>query len=197
MHIQSESVADFNRWSQTYETSWMQRSLFDRVHESVLGLVARDLPSPGVILDAGCGTGRLLRKARIRYPGARLIGVDPAEGMIEKARRMMPGAAFFVGSAEAIPLPDALVDLAISTVSFHHWRDQEQGVREIRRVLRPGGQFLLADMVLPRFLINLLHHGRIRTADEMKAIFGQAGLEVRSQHRLLLGLILVTSGIRR
>src|SRR5512136_2750964 len=196
MHIQSESVADFNRWSRTYETSWMQRSLFDRVHEGVLDLVVRD-SAPGVILDAGCGTGRLLRKARIRYPGARLIGVDPAEGMIEKARQMMTDAAFSVGSAEVIPLPDASVDLAFSTVSFHHWRDQEKGVREIRRVLRPGGQFLLADMVLPWFLIRLLHHGHIRPADEVKAIFEQTGLEVRSQHRLLLGLILVTSGIRR
>src|SRR5512136_668664 len=196
MHIQSESVADFNRWSRTYETSWMQRSLFDRVHEGVLGLVVRD-SAPGVILDAGCGTGRLLRKARIRYPGARLIGVDPAEGMIEKARQMLPDAAFSVGSAEALPLPDASVDLAVSTISYHHWKDQEQGVREIRRVLRPGGQFLLADMVLPAFLVKVLRHGHIRTAGEVKAIFGRAGLEVLSQHRLLLGLILVTVGIRR
>jgi len=52
-------------------------------------------------------------------------------------------AHFFNGdSGEVLPLEDASVDLALSTISFHHWQDQAAGVREVARVLRPGGSFL-------------------------------------------------------
>jgi ubiquinone/menaquinone biosynthesis C-methylase UbiE len=84
-----------------------------------------------------------------------------------------------MGSGEALPLEDASVDLALSTISFHHWRDQAAGVREVARVLRPGGSFLLADFTLPTWLAWLLP--RVHSAAQMRVLFEQAGLDVQAQ----------------
>lgn len=65
------------------------------------------------------------------WPEAHLAGVDPAQGMLEVARHLTPEARFYLGSGEALPLEDASVDLALSTISFHHWQDQAAGVREV------------------------------------------------------------------
>ncbi len=144
----SEDIESFDRRAGGYEASFTQRLFFDPVQRAVLDLAARDAP-PENILDIGCGTGRLLRKAAARWPDARLIGVDPADGMIRQARQRTPQATFFSGQAEALPLPAASFDLITSTNSFHHWADQRQGIREVARTLRPGGQFVLADLLLP------------------------------------------------
>ncbi|MGD1004628.1 MAG: class I SAM-dependent methyltransferase [Methanoregulaceae archaeon] len=191
----TDDIEAFNRRSNTYEDSWLQRLYFDHIHKGVLGLVNVE-SAPVSILDVGCGTGRLLRKARERWPNARLIGVDPAEGMVKKARLMMPDSTFMVSPAESISLPDMSVDLVFSTASFHHWSDQLQGMDEISRVLRPGGQFLLADIVFPPFLLRFIHHRKFRNHSEVREMFEQAGLEVHLQRRLLLGHFLVTVGIR-
>lgn len=61
----------------------------------------------------------------------------------------MPEATFYVGMAESIPLPGNSVDLVFSTLSFHHWSDQMKGLREIVRVLRPGGPVLPCRYGLP------------------------------------------------
>ena len=192
--MRADTVQDFNKWSSTYEDSWLQRHYFDNVHRGILNFIDSQSDITR-ILDVGCGTGRLLRKIHERYPSAQFIGVDPAEGMIEKARQFMTDATFFVGQAESLPLPEASVDLALSTFSFHHWENQVQGVREIRRVLRPGGRFLLAD-VGGSILRRIFHHGQIRSPSEIRSIFEQAGLEVRTQRRMMLGHVLVTLGIR-
>ena len=107
---------------------------------------------------------------------------------------MMPDSTFMICPAESIPLPDTSVDLIFSTASFHHWSDQLQGIREIRRVLRSGGQFFLADVASPPFFLRFGHHGQIRNRYEIRKMFEQVGLEVQTQQRLLLGHFLVTSG---
>ena len=109
----SSDIEKFNRWSGTYEDSWFQYLYFDRIHTGVLRFVTVK-SAPGDIVDVGCGTGRLLRKIRERWPHARLTGIDPAEGMVKKARHLMPDAAFMVSPAECIPLPDASADLVFS-----------------------------------------------------------------------------------
>ncbi len=134
-----KDIERFDKWASTYEQSWAQRAFFDPAHQATLALAAGIVHQPASVLDVGCGTGKLLRRARTYWPEAHLIGVDPANGMIEMAQRLTPNATFFPSMAEALPLQDASVDLALSTFSFHHWQDQAAGLREIARVLRPGG----------------------------------------------------------
>jgi len=174
----TDDIQKFNRWAGTYENSWSQQLFFDRVQKAVLDLVESER-NPETILDVGCGTGRLLRKVRERWPTARLIGIDPAESMIEKARQLTPSATFYVSIAESLPLPDASIDLAFSTVSFHHWLNQVQGLRQITRVLRPGGRFYLADT----FWLWPIRHFRCNNPTRIREMFAQAGLDVKAQRR--------------
>jgi len=151
----------------------MQWLLFDRVHRGVLRRIPADFV-PSNILDIGCGTGRLLRRMHARWPSASLVGVDVAEGMLAQARARTPFAAFHQAPAEHLPLENDSVDLVTSTTSFHHWSDQAQGVREAVRVLRKGGVFILADM-------NLAAHGNPISRPQVRAIFTDSGLTIRSQ----------------
>src|SRR6266516_3168428 len=187
-------IAHFNRWSRTYEDSLLQRFFFDRVHRAVLKLVA-NRTDPGRILDVGCGTGRLLRAARARWPRAELIGVDPANGMVEVARQLTPAATFYVGMAEALPLPDASVDVALSTISFHHWKDQAAGVREVARALRPEGYFFLTDVSVPAWLSRFIHQPRVHSPAHLRTLFMEAGLNVLIQQAVFSRYVLATVGV--
>lgn len=190
-----KDIEHFDHWSHTYEDSWMQRALFDPAHRATLALAARVVPLPASVLDVGCGTGRLLRQARAYYwPDAQLIGVDPAPGMIETAQRLTPDAIFLSGTAEALPLEDSSVDLALSTISFHHWHDQAAGIREIARVLRPGGCFLLVDMSFPDWLVRVLRLRRVHSRARLQALFQQAGLRVQTQQTVAWRGVLATVG---
>ncbi len=172
----------FEKWSDTYESSYMQRLIFDRAHRAVIERTPGDL-QPKRILDVGCGTGRLLRRAGHRWPEARLFGIDLTEGMVCQAHRLTPGAAFAVSQAEKLPLPDASLDLALSTVSFHHWADQAEGVRQVAHVLRPGGVFILADMAVPYWIWLIMRHGQFASAKMQRKMFENAGLSVLEQSR--------------
>ena len=179
-----KDIERFDHWSSTYEDSWMQRAFFDQAHQATLALAAGIVHQPASVLDVGCGTGKLLRQARIYWPEAQLIGVDPANGMIEMAKRLTPNATFFTGMAEALPLQDASVDLALSTISFHHWQDQAAGIREIARVLRPGGYFLLVDLSFPDWLVRVFRLKRVHSRARLQALFTQAGLQVQTQQKV-------------
>ncbi len=151
----------------------MQWLLFDRVHRQLLARLPAGF-APATVLDIGCGTGRLLRRMRDRWPAASLVGVDLAEGMVAQARQRTPGATILQAPAERLPLEAGSVDLVTSTTSFHHWSDQAQGIREAARVLRRGGLFILADM-------SLAAHGHPLSRSQVRASFEAAGLSILSQ----------------
>ncbi len=189
-----KDVERFEQWASTYENSWLQRAFFERVYQATLTLAAGTVHQPVSVLDVGCGTGKLLRRANTYWPEAQLIGVDPANGMIEMAKRLTPNATFFTGMAEALPLQDASVGLALSTSSFHHWQDQAAGIREITRVLRPGGYFILVDASFPDGLVRVFRLNRFHSPAQLRTLFIQAGLRVQTQQTLAWRRWLATVG---
>ncbi len=189
-----KDVERFDQWASTYENSWLQRAFFDRAHQATLALAAGIVQQPVSVLDVGCGTGKLLRRAHTYWPEAQLIGVDPANGMIEMAKRLTPNATFFTGMAEALPLQDASVDLTLSTTSFHHWQDQAAGLREIARVLCPGGYFILVDASFPDWLVRVFRVKRFHSPAQLRTLFIQAGFHVQAQQTLAWRRWLATVG---
>jgi len=189
-----KDIERFDHWASTYEHSWLQRAFFDRAHQATLALAAGIVQQPVSVLDVGCGTGKLLRRATTYWPEAQLIGVDPANGMIEMAKRLTPNATFSTGMAEALPLQDASVDLALSTTSFHHWQDQAAGIREIARVLRPGGYFILVDASFPGWLVRVCRLKRFHSPAQLRTLFIQAGFHVQAQQTLAWRRWLATVG---
>ncbi|MDR3577877.1 MAG: class I SAM-dependent methyltransferase [Anaerolineaceae bacterium] len=196
MQSNNKDIQRFDREAGGYEALAYQGLFFEQVHLAVLAAIPMD-SQPETIVDLGCGTGRLLRKLARRWPEAKLIGVDPAEGMIAEARRLTGGVTFYVSMAEKLPLADESAELVTSTVSFHHWQDQAQGLREVVRVLRPGGRFVLADFSMPLGLRKVFRHGRQLSPREVCKIFDQVGLAVRFQKRVAAGFVLVTVGEKK
>lgn len=131
----------FDRMSSRYDRHPVQR-LARPIHAAML----RMIDAPMAVLDVGCGTGVLLAQIGARWPQAALAGLDAAPGMAAMARARLPTADIRDGFAETLPWGDASFDLVTTSLSFHHWRDKAAGIREAARVLRTGGQFLLADV---------------------------------------------------
>ncbi len=94
------------------------------------------------VLDLGCGAGRFL--AALRDAGADPVGVELAEGALERARRNVPGADLRpLGPGGELPLEDASVDLVWSSEVLEHVPDTARTLSEARRVLRTGGRLLV------------------------------------------------------
>jgi ubiquinone/menaquinone biosynthesis C-methylase UbiE len=106
--------------------------------------------------------------------------------MVSEAARLNPQATFRLAAAESLPFPDQTADAVMTSLSFHHWSNQAKGLQEIARVLRPGGLFCLADHRL-----NLFRE-RVRNRKQIQALIIAAGLAVRKQRGMGMGLVLVT-----
>jgi tRNA (cmo5U34)-methyltransferase len=102
------------------------------------------------ILELGIGTGETTRRVLELHPRAQLTGVDSSEPMLARARAELPDADLRVGRLED-PLPEGPFDLVVSTLAVHHLGSAGKAdlFRRIAAVLRLGGRFVLADVVVP------------------------------------------------
>jgi ubiquinone/menaquinone biosynthesis C-methylase UbiE len=98
----------------------------------------------GRVLDLGCGTGRNLSALGT---AGRAVGVDPCGDTLRKARVRAPGALLARARAEALPFRDGSFDTVITGLVFCSVDDPEAGLREIARVLAPGGQLRMLEHV--------------------------------------------------
>lgn len=102
---------------------------------------------PGVIVDVGSGPGRATGRLRKQYKQARVIAIDIALPMLERARRQggwRRPVSVICADAGALPLVDASVDLLFSSLCLQWLDDPLTALDEFRRVLKPGGRLLLA-----------------------------------------------------
>ncbi len=140
--------------TQALDKLWLRRS-FDRASgtydaAAVLQAEVRNLLlerleltdlSPGVVLDAGAGTGHAERELKRRYPGAHVIALDFSLGMLRVAGHQQSWFRPFsrvCAYAESLPLPDACVELIVSNFMLQ-WSDPDAVFTEFRRVLAPRG----------------------------------------------------------
>lgn len=111
------------------------------------------LASGESVLDVGCGTGTLAIAAARRVGASGTVsGIDPAENLLArargKARRAHVEVDFLIGTGDALPFPDASLDVVLSTLVWHHLPHDvlRASVHEMRRVLKPGGRALIVDI---------------------------------------------------
>jgi ubiquinone/menaquinone biosynthesis C-methylase UbiE len=97
------------------------------------------------VLDVACGTGILAREAAKRVvPGGSAVGLDRNDGMLAVARRQAPAVDWRSGRAETLPFPDAGFDAAVSQFGLMFFDDRQAALREMWRVLKPGGRLAVA-----------------------------------------------------
>ena len=127
------AAADYARFRAGFPDSF-----FDR-------LTARGLTGSLTVVDVGTGTGALARAFARR--GARVIGIDPDERMLNSARQMSEAeqvtVEYKVGTAENLPLADSTTDI-VTAGQCWHWFDGQKAAREFARVTKPGGRVLIA-----------------------------------------------------
>ena len=145
------------------------------------------------LLDIGAGTGRFLSFVKSVQPKLKTMALDLSEPYLAQARAALArhgGTEFILGAAESIPLPDASVDMAVSIYLFHELppKIRTAVAKEVARVLKPGGLFVLADTIqygdlpdfdglieaFPRLLHEPYYAGFAKS--DLKALFEPAGL---------------------
>ena len=100
--------------------------------------------APATALDVGCGEGRFCRV--MQGMGVSTVGVDPTVALIERARNRDPAGDYRVGRVEALEFEDGVFDLVVSYLTMIDFPDLAAAVKEMARVLRPGGRLLIANL---------------------------------------------------
>lgn len=121
----------YDRLARKYDERWS-----GYIGSSVRHTVDRLNVAPGqIILDVGCGTGALQKQL-----GDAVVGIDLSPGMLARA-----SGARAAGDVMQLPFPAQTFDIVASTSSLHYWVAPIDALREIRRVLRPGGTLVITD----------------------------------------------------
>ncbi|TDV48856.1 methyltransferase family protein [Actinophytocola oryzae] len=122
------------------------------IHREMVALAA--LRDGHRVLDVGCGTGNLLRTTGKLHREVDLVGLDPDQKALARARRKARRAGLTMrldhGFAQELPYPDASFDRVFSSLMLHHLdtASKDALLGEVRRVLRPDGLLVLADAVV-------------------------------------------------
>jgi SAM-dependent methyltransferase len=146
-------------------------------------------------IDIGCGEGRLTRD--LKMLGHDVVGIDASPSLVTAAREADPLMDIRLADAGALPLDDASADLAIAFMSLHDIDSMPAAVREVARVLEPGGRFCVA-IVHPinsagRFETNMTADARFIIAGDYLGTFNYSdtverdgrSMTLHSQHRPL------------
>jgi SAM-dependent methyltransferase len=97
------------------------------------------------VLDIACGSGVLARQALSKTGGSgRVVGIDPAPGMIAAARELEPNIEWVLGSAEELEFDDSGFDSIVSQFGMMFFKDRDAAAREMFRVMKPGGRLAVA-----------------------------------------------------
>ncbi len=185
-----------------YDSRWADYLGFS--HDLTLSQLPRQ--APRTVLDAGCGTGLLLRRLARRWPQAALTGLDLTPSMLGiAAARLGDRATLVHGSLLRLPFAAGSFDLLVTSSALHYLDDPATALTEMRRVLTPDGRLVLTDWcadywpqrVLDRLLrLGRRAHGRTLELAELEQALARAGFAVESRQRSRLGWLWLLMSVR-
>ena len=123
---------------------------FKILYNKVVSQIKKFGPT-GKLADVGCGAGNLILKIAKKIPELDIIGVDIAPEILDYAKNraiknnLDNKIEFKIGSVEKLPFLDNSIDFIISTFSLHHWDNPNNAFKELNRVLKKGGTYLIFD----------------------------------------------------
>ncbi|MGH9457278.1 MAG: class I SAM-dependent methyltransferase [Thermoanaerobaculia bacterium] len=165
------------------------------------------------VLDVGCGTGTFELLVKEQHPAVDLVGLDPDSKALARARRKAGRAgvavAFDRGTAAELPYADASFDRVFSSFMLHHIDEKERGraLREMWRVLKPGGSLHLLDFGGPEsaargirgWMLRASRHTRNNFGSVVPDLMREAGfaeVELMSHRMLLAGPVAYYRAVR-
>jgi len=136
-------VDDRDLWER--HAGWWQDGFTDgadaEYEDQIMPLASEWLTDARSVLDVGTGEGQIARLA-VRDGATLVVGVDPTVAQLAVAQERGGGACYARANAGALPFPDASFDAVVVCLVFEHIADHAPAIREIARVLQPGGRFL-------------------------------------------------------
>lgn len=148
-----------------------------------------DLGDGEEILDIGCGTGSLAITLKKFYPNAKIVGVDADPKILtigkRKAKKENVDIEFINAPAEKLPFSKNTFDIVVSTLTFHHMPKEAkvEAAKEIKRVLKPGGQFVILDFLKEKKglwrIFSFFEEGEyLKSNQELADIYQEEGFRV-------------------
>ena len=154
------------------------------------GLSLVDIQDGWTMLDIGCGGGATLQRLLKRSQGAKVYGIDISEESVTKARQInadMLDKQVFVqqGSAEKLPYEDGKIDLVTAVETVYFWPNLPSCLKEVRRVLKPGGHFaIMVEVVDTDSKWTTVVEGMTAyTPDQLKTLLDEVGFKQTEIHR--------------
>jgi arsenite methyltransferase len=182
---------EFNRWAEAGRGEGMER---EHLPITLPVIEKMQLAETDNVLDVGCGSGWLARRLARLVPAGRVIGMDISDEMIRVARRTsqeFENVMFFTGEVGEIPWEGNFFSQAISVESSYYWPDPGAGIKELFRVLRPGGR---AWTLINYYRDNLHCHQwgellavktHLLSAEEWSELFHEAGFAGVAHERVV------------
>lgn len=126
-----------------YDRLWVQKFVLSPSRHLILKTI-NELPSPGMILDVGCGIGELCQLISSQYPNAEIVGIDPSSKMIKRAARNFSAKNinYVCGHHDSLPSGQQF-DVIVSTNAFPYIPDKNKFLKDIKKQLKTNGRLLL------------------------------------------------------
>ena len=154
------------------------------------GLSLVEIHDGWTMLDIGCGGGATLKRLLKRSKGAQVYGIDISEESVAKARKVNANVLdrqVFVtqGSAEKLPYEDNKFDLVTAVETVYFWPDLPNCLKEVRRVVKPGGRFAIMVEVLESDSVwtDVVEGMTAYSPEQLKEMLDEAGFVKTELHR--------------
>jgi SAM-dependent methyltransferase len=144
MNLKNAAPETFGPVRTFFYRLWAEPSI-EPMHRRIAGEIPIDR---GILLDIGCGAGKLDQLIAAARPTLRVVGLDSSEPMIRAARKRSENLAnleFRLGTVEQAGFANEF-DFAISVLSFHHWDEPEETLAAVHGALVPGGRLWIYEM---------------------------------------------------
>ena len=176
----------------------VQDAMRVRSRRAILPLLREAIrPGPSIrLLDVGGGTGAVTELFATACREVVVLEPDPKR--VAYGQRRRPSFRFHAGQAEDLPFPDGGFDVVVALVSFHHFADADQALREIRRVLSPSGRLVVEEFDPRRgkgkWLRHFGEHDRtLHTPERLRSRLEGQGFRVLRVTEDPLGYLVVAS----
>lgn len=189
--------SQYDQWARVYDVFWR------RYVNKTLPVVQQvaNVEAGERMLDLACGTGELSRRIVQAVPDAEIVGVDLSSSMVDRARKKFDGETavhFERADAHNLPFGEDAFDVVVCASTFHYFTHPFVVLKEVARVLRPSGRFVLLDWCRDFWTCRVMDavlrrldpaHYDCYTVDEITSLLRAAGLGVRYQFRYRFDLV--------